>query len=45
MGSRQLTQEDHKELETIRIRAANSDDLQEGKRAFLEKRPPKFQGT
>jgi len=45
MGPKQLTQEDNKELEAIRIRAANSDDLQEGKRAFLEKRPPKFQGT
>ena len=43
-GSKHLSQKEEKELEEIRIRAARSNDLKEGKLAFLEKSPPKFLG-
>jgi enoyl-CoA hydratase/carnithine racemase len=42
---RGFTAEERDELDALRRRAFESEDTAEGRRAFLEKRPPRFRGV
>ncbi|HTT71504.1 MAG TPA: enoyl-CoA hydratase-related protein [Anaeromyxobacteraceae bacterium] len=44
-AERAFTEEERREVAHLRRRAFESDDVREGRAAFLEKRPPRFKGT
>jgi enoyl-CoA hydratase/carnithine racemase len=44
LAGARLSEEDHRTLDLLRRQAFNSDDVKEGRAAFLEKRPPVFLG-
>jgi enoyl-CoA hydratase/carnithine racemase len=39
-----LNDESREEMRDLRLRSFETEDYKEGTRAFLEKRPPQFQG-
>jgi enoyl-CoA hydratase/carnithine racemase len=43
-AERGLTEAERAEVEELRRRAFESDDVREGRAAFLEKRAPRFRG-
>ncbi len=44
LGQPTLSEQERARVHALRAQAFHSEDLQEGKAAFLEKRPPRFQG-
>jgi len=44
LGQSALSEQEHARVRSLRTAAFRSEDLQEGKAAFLAKRPPRFQG-
>jgi len=44
LGQPGLTEQERSRVRALRVTAFRSEDLQEGKAAFLEKRPPRFHG-
>ena len=44
LGQFSLPEQERARIRALRATAFRSEDLQEGKAAFLEKRPPRFQG-
>jgi hypothetical protein len=44
LGQPALSQQERARVRELRVAAFRSEDLQEGKAAFLEKRTPRFQG-